>query len=144
VFTTGTDVRIDFRYKHCRIKQYLKDGRALRVETVINNPSDLDVPRRLEHLPELVDKARQVNHRLLIIERAGQSCAIGSALFERLHLPYDGEGQRTGALRFGDTRAMAWPARSATSSTPSPALPTRPSARWSPPTSTTTTTAPAG
>ena len=107
VFTTGTDVRIDFRYKHCRIKQYLKDGRALRVETVINNPSDLGIARRVEHLPELVAKARQVNHRLLIIERAGQSCAIGSALFERLHLPYDREGQRTGALRFGDTRAMA-------------------------------------
>jgi hypothetical protein len=107
VFTPGTDVRIDFRYKHCRIKQYLKDGRALRVETVINNPSELGVHRRLEHLGELVAKARQVNHRLLIIERAGQSCAIGSALFERLHLPYDREGQRTGALRFGDTRAMA-------------------------------------
>jgi hypothetical protein len=107
VFSAGTDVRIDFRYKHCRIKQYLKDDRALRVETVINNPSDLDVHRRIEHLPELVAKARQVNHRLLIIERAGQSCAIGSALFERLHLPYDREGQRTGALRFGDTRAMA-------------------------------------
>jgi hypothetical protein len=107
VFTTGTDVRIDFRYKHCRVKQYLKDGRALRIETVINNPSDLDVHRRLQHLDELVDKARQVNQRLLIIERAGQSCAIGSALFERLHLPYDREGQRTGALRFGDTRAMA-------------------------------------
>jgi hypothetical protein len=107
VFTTGTDVRIDFRYKHCRIKQYLKDGRALRVETVINNPSDLDLRRRLEHLPELVAKARQVNRRLLIIERAGQSCAIGSALFERIHLPYDREGQRTGALRFGDTRVMA-------------------------------------
>jgi hypothetical protein len=107
IFSAGTDVRIDFRYKHCRIKQYLKDGRALRVETVINNPTDLDVHRRIEHLPELVAKARQVNHRLLIIERAGQSCAIGSALFERLHLPYDREGQRTGALRFGDTRAMA-------------------------------------
>ena len=107
VFTTGTDVRIDFRYKHCRVKQYLKDGRALRVETVINNPTDLDVRRRLEHLGELIAKARQVNHRLLIIERAGQSCGIGSALFERLHLPYDREGQRTGALRFGDTRAMA-------------------------------------
>jgi hypothetical protein len=107
VFTAGTDVRIDFRYKHCRIKQYLKDGRALRVETVVNNPTDLDVPRRLQHLPELVAKARQVNHRLLIIERAGQSCAIGSALYERIHLPYDREGHRTGALRFGDTRVMA-------------------------------------
>ncbi|MGH8992690.1 MAG: hypothetical protein ACRDZ7_14375, partial [Acidimicrobiia bacterium] len=34
-------------------------------------------------------------------------CAIGSALFERIHQPYIREGQRTGALRFGDTRAMA-------------------------------------
>jgi len=42
-----------------------------------------------------------------MIERAGQSCAIGSALFEHIHQPYNREGQRTGALRFGDSRAMA-------------------------------------
>jgi hypothetical protein len=40
VFSAGTDVRIDFRYKSSRVKQYLKDGRALRVETVINKPND--------------------------------------------------------------------------------------------------------
>jgi len=107
VFTAGTDVRIEFRYKHSRVKQYLKDGRALRVESVINKPKDLDVPARLHNLPELIAKARQVNQRLLMIERAGQSCAIGSALFERIHQPYHREGQRTGALRFGDSRAMA-------------------------------------
>jgi len=106
IFTTGTEVRIDFRYKHSRFKQYLKDGRALRIETVINKPKDLGVLARLEHLPELIDKARAVNHRLLMIEQAGQSCAIGSALFERIHQPQH-EGQRTGALRFGDKRAIA-------------------------------------
>ena len=42
-----------------------------------------------------------------MIERAGQGCAIGSALFERIHQPYVREGQRTGAFRFGDQRAMA-------------------------------------
>jgi hypothetical protein len=107
IFTSGTEVRIDFRYKHSRVKQYLKGGRALRIETVINRPDDLDVKRRLQHLPELIDKARQVNRRLLMIEQAGQSCAIGTALFERIHQPYHREGQRTGALRFGDTRATA-------------------------------------
>lgn len=107
VFTAGSDVRLDIGYKHSRLKQYLKDGRALRIETVINKPADLGVPCRLEHLPELVAKARRVNQRLLIIERAGQSCAIGSALFERIHQPYNSEGQRTGALRFGDQRAIA-------------------------------------
>jgi hypothetical protein len=107
IFTPGTDVHIDFTYKHCRVKQYLKERKALRIETVINKPADLDVLARIEHLPELVAKARQVNDRLLMIERAGQGCAIGSALFERIHQPYAREGQRTGALRFGDPRAMA-------------------------------------
>jgi hypothetical protein len=107
VFCPGTDVKMDFRYKHSRVKQYLKEGRALRIETVINKPSDIGVLARLEHLPEVVAKARQVNHRLLMLERAGQGCAIGSALFERIHQPYNVEGQRTGALRFGDPRAMA-------------------------------------
>ncbi len=107
IFTAGSEVRLEFRYKHSRVKQYLKDGRALRIETVVNKPGDLDVLARLCHLPELVAKARQVNRRVLIIERAGQSCAIGSALFERIHQPYAREGQRTGAFRFGDERAMA-------------------------------------
>jgi len=107
VFSPGSEVKIEFRYKQSRIKQYLKEGRALRIEAVINKPSNLSVLARLEHLPELVAKARQVNRRLLMIERAGQGCAIGSALFERIHQPYAREGQRTGAFRFGDPRAIA-------------------------------------
>jgi hypothetical protein len=107
VFSPGTEVHVDFSYKHSRIKQYLKEGRALRIETVINKPADLGILARLEHLPELVERARGVNDRLLSIERAGQGCAIGSALFERIHQLYVREGQRTGALRFGDQRAMA-------------------------------------
>ncbi len=107
VFSPGTEVRVDFSFKHSRVKQYLKEGRALRIETVINKPKDIGILARLEHLPELVERARAVNDRLLIIERAGQGCAIGSALFERIHQPYVREGQRTGALRFGDQRAMA-------------------------------------
>jgi hypothetical protein len=107
VFTQGTDVKLDLRYKRCRVKQYLKEGRALRVETVVNRPWDLGVLARLEHLPELVAKARAVNRRLLSIERAGQGCAIETALFERVSQPYAREGQRTGALRFGDPRVMA-------------------------------------
>ena len=107
IFSAGTEVKMDFAYKHSRVKQYLKEGRALRIETVINKPWDLTIRSRLEHLPELVAKARHVNDRLLMIERAGQGCAIGSALFERIHQPYIREGQRTGAFRFGDSRAMA-------------------------------------
>ena len=107
IFGSGTEVRLEFAYKHSRVKQYLKEGRALRIETVINKPSDVGCKARLAHLPEIVAKGREVNGRLLSIERAGQGCAIGSALFERIHQPYVREGQRTGALRFGDPRAMA-------------------------------------
>lgn len=107
LFSPGTEVSVDFSYKHSRVKQYLKEGRALRIETVINKPSDIGIRSRLGHLPELVREARAVNGRLLMIERAGQGCAIGSALFERIHQPFKSEGQRTGALRFGDPRAMA-------------------------------------
>jgi hypothetical protein len=62
VFDPGTDVKLDFSYKHSRIKQYLKNARALRIEAVINKPDDLGVARRLEHLPELIRKARAINY----------------------------------------------------------------------------------
>ena len=68
IFSAGGDVKMDFSYKHSRVKQYLKEGRALRIETVINKAWDLSIRSRIEHLPELVDKARQINHRLLMIE----------------------------------------------------------------------------
>jgi hypothetical protein len=89
------------------VKQYLKEGRSLRIETVINKPSDLDLRARIEHLPELVERAPQVNERLLRTEHAGQGCAIGSAAFERIHQPYNRAGQRTGAVRFEHQRAKA-------------------------------------
>lgn len=54
-------MKMDFSYKHSRVKQYLKEGRALRTETVINKPADIGVLGGLPHLPELISKARQVN-----------------------------------------------------------------------------------
>jgi hypothetical protein len=107
VFTVGTEVNMDFTYKHCRVKQYLKEGRALRIETVVNDTRDFGIGRRLVHLPEIFTTVRQVNHRLLMIERAGQACGLETALFERISQPYEREGSRTGALRFGDPRVTA-------------------------------------
>ena len=37
IVTYGTEVNVNAFYRHSRIKQYLKDGRALRIETVIND-----------------------------------------------------------------------------------------------------------
>lgn len=107
MFTEGTQVRLDFSYKHCRVKLYLKEGRALRIETVVNDPDDLDILKGVAHLPRVQRVARQINARVLTMLRVGQSCAIETALLERVSQPYVRDGQRTGALRFGDSRVMA-------------------------------------
>jgi hypothetical protein len=104
--TIGVTVNAD--YKHSRVKQYLKDGRALRIETVINNPNDLGCKKRLQHLEELRAKARDVNDRLLDTERVGQGCVLASPAFERVaQSTVTDDGRRSPGLRFGDPRVMA-------------------------------------
>ena len=94
--------------KHSRIKQYLKDGRAMRIETVVNAPRDLGCNARLPNLDELQAKARAANRRILDAERAGQGTVLASPAFERIaHPSVDAEGRRTPALRFGDPRVQA-------------------------------------
>jgi hypothetical protein len=94
VFTEGTQVRLDIVYKHCRVKLYLKEGCALRIETVVNDPGDLEILKGLAHLPRVQRVARQINARVLTMQCGGQNCAIESALFERLSQPYVREGRR--------------------------------------------------
>ena len=109
--TVGPDsggVVLNLFYKHSRIKQYLKDGRAMRIETVINAPRDLGCNARLPNLDELQAKARAANHRILETERAGQGTVLASPAFERIaHPSMTADGRRTPALRFGDPRVMA-------------------------------------
>jgi hypothetical protein len=107
VITRGVDVTVNCFYKHSRIKQYLKEGRALRIETVINSPTDFGVNRRLQHLDALQARARAANRRLLDTERAGPGCVLASPAFARVAQPSGEAGCRTGALRFGDPRVMA-------------------------------------
>jgi len=107
VVTRGTDVTVNVFYKKSRIKEYLKEGRALRIETVINEPNDIGCQRRLHNLADLQTKARAANGRLLEVQRVGQCCAITTPLLERVTLPTTHEGQRAPALRFGDPRVMA-------------------------------------
>src|SRR6266540_516347 len=113
-FRTAIDRRdnggviVNVFYKHSRIKQYLKDGRAMRIETVVNAPRDLGCNARLPNLEELQAKARAANRRILDAERAGQGTVLASPAFERIARPsVDAEGRRTPALRFGDPRVMA-------------------------------------
>ena len=106
---TGPDsggVVLNLSCKHSRIKQYLKEGRAMRIETVINAPPP---PRpRVPNLEALQAQPRAANHRILEAERAGQGTVLASPAFERIaHPSVDAEGRRTPALRFGDPRVMA-------------------------------------
>ena len=113
-FRTAIDRRdnggvvVNLFYKHSRVKQYLKDGRAMRIETVINAPRDVGCNARLPNLEELSVKARAINTRILDAERVGQGCVLASPAFERIaHPTVNAEGRRTPALRFGDPRVMA-------------------------------------
>ncbi len=88
--------------------RYPADGRAMRIETVINAPRDLGCNARLPNLADLQDKARAVNRRILEAERAGQGTVLASPAFERIaHPSITADGRRTPALRFGDPRVMA-------------------------------------
>jgi len=113
VFKTAIDrhataVTLNIFYKHSRIKQYMKDGRALRTETVINDAYDLGCGRLLPSLDELQARARDCNRKLLHAERAGQGCILANPVFERIaHPTVDTAGRRAPAMRFGDPRVQA-------------------------------------
>ncbi|CAN5386402.1 hypothetical protein BH24ACT12_BH24ACT12_04130 [soil metagenome] len=89
------------------MKSYLKCGRAFRIETVVNDTGDLGVARRIEHLPEILSNARDVNRRMVDAFRVGQGCVLASPAFERVARPTLEDGRRAPALRFGDPRVMA-------------------------------------
>jgi hypothetical protein len=114
VFRTAIDRRdnggvlVNACYKHSRIKQYHKDGKAMRIQTVVNAPRDLGCNARRPNLDELQAQARAANRRILDAERAGQGTVLASPACERAaHPTVDAEGRRTPALRFGDPRVMA-------------------------------------
>ncbi len=52
-------------YKGTRIKQYHKEGQALRTETTINNARDFYIGKSLANLPTLRKIGFQANRRVL-------------------------------------------------------------------------------
>ena len=75
VITEGVTPSLHIDYKRSRIKQYHKEGRALRTETTINDPHDFDIGKRLSNLPALRRIGFQANRRLLDVQRISQDCA---------------------------------------------------------------------
>ena len=109
VLTDGVTPSLHIDYKGCRIKQYHKEGRALRTETTIHNARDFGthVGKRLHNLPLLRQIGFQANRRLLDVQRISQDCAIGEEEFRRVTQPLEVQGQRASALRYADSCVLA-------------------------------------
>src|SRR4051812_1141450 len=107
VLTEGVTPSLHVDYKHSRIKQYHKEGRALRTETTINDTRDFGVGKRLINLPALRQVGFQANRRLLDVQRISQDCAVGEDAFRRVNEPAEVNGQRASGLRFADATVQA-------------------------------------
>jgi hypothetical protein len=107
VLTEGVTPSLHIDYKHSRIKQYHKEGRALRTETTINDTRDFGIGKRLTNLPALRRIGFDANRRLLDVQRVSQDCAIGEDAFRGVNEPVEVDGRRASGLRFADVSVQA-------------------------------------
>jgi hypothetical protein len=107
VITEGVVPSLYIDYKNTRIKQYHKEGRALRTETTINNTRDFSIGKRLKNLPALRQIGFRANRRLLDVQKISHDCSIGEDAFNQVVRSIEVDGQRASALRFGDPRVQA-------------------------------------
>ena len=90
--------------------QAVPQGRRSRCASRLSStaPRTCAGNRRLENLPELQDKARAINDRLLHTETASQGTVLASPVIERITRPtVTGDGRKAPALRSGDLRVQA-------------------------------------
>ncbi len=106
VITHGVIPTLHVSYKTSKIKQYFKEGRALRTETTINNTRDFYIGCLLKNLPALREIGFNANRRLLEVEMISQDGQLGNDTFEQINQPQVVDGQRASALGFGNERAM--------------------------------------
>jgi hypothetical protein len=109
VITDGVVPSLHIDYKHSKIKQYHKLGRAVRTETTINDaPADFGIPKRLTSLPDLRQIGFTANRRLLGAQTISHDPIRGAQAFTSLTAPIiTPAGTRIPGLRFGDPRAHA-------------------------------------
>jgi hypothetical protein len=109
VINRGTEPAIQVHYRASKVKQYLKEGRALRTETTVNDTHDFGIGRLLttENWEALLRVGHDINERLLDAQLEACACAPDAATLERVVLPSRHDGQPAPGLRFGDPRVMA-------------------------------------
>jgi hypothetical protein len=108
VITDGVAPSLHIDYKHSKIKQYHKLGKALRTETTINDTGDFGVAKGLSHLPELKEIGFTASRRLLDVQRISHDPAEGAAALAALNNPViTAAGTRTAGMRVTDPRTQA-------------------------------------
>ena len=109
VITRDVAPQLQIHYKSSKVKAYLKEGRALRVETTINNANDFDLAKTLnsDNWQALRKVGAATNARFLAALGEDQPGLPDPATLESVVLPTTHDGQRAPGLRFGDPRTMA-------------------------------------
>jgi hypothetical protein len=108
VVTEGVNPSLHIEYKRCHIKQYFKEGRALRTETTFNDTYDFGVGRRLSNLSYLRTLGDHINRRVLEVERVAHDCGLAPAQLADLVQPTQTpDGLPAPALKFGQPRVTA-------------------------------------
>src|ERR687887_1137185 len=107
VLTEGVVPSLHVDYKQSKVKQYHKEGQALRTETTINDTYDFEIGRALRNLPALREIGFAANRRLLRVEYLSHDCLIGDDHLDSLTQPVVVDMQRAAALRLGDRRVLA-------------------------------------
>jgi hypothetical protein len=107
VLTEGVTPSLHVDYKHSKIKQYHKEGRALRTETTINDSRDFGIGRRLHNLPALAAVGFTANRRLLDVERLASDPSLGQTAFRNLADPVNVGTQHAPGLPFDSARTQA-------------------------------------
>ena len=89
VITRDVAAQLQIHYKSSKAKAYLKEGRALRVETTINNATDFALPKTLtaENWRALRKVGAATNARFLAALGEGQPGLPDPAMFEAVVLP---------------------------------------------------------
>lgn len=110
VITRGVDPQLCCYYKASRMKQYFKEHRALRTETVIGDTRDFGIGRRVTsaNWRALREVGELANQRLCDAQAADARPAPDVATLTQVTRPSTtDDGQHAPGLRFGDPRVMA-------------------------------------
>jgi hypothetical protein len=108
VVAHGVLPSLHVEYKRCHVKQYFKEGRALRTETTFNDTYDVGVARGLSNFSHLRDLGQRINRRLLELEELAHDCGLGATDLAELVLPSrTAEDQPAPGLKVGQPRVDA-------------------------------------